>query len=166
VARKYPPDHIPPLCRATAPAWDRLIKDCLLMKTTPQSGKIYYGTRAGAVAEVLVLEADGRARSLTPEASLTLRNHSPTGFEWGYRGSGPAQLALGILLDYYGGEHLMLVVESYQLFKEVVALMPDDKWDLTGAELQMWMEANAQHRLANAVKYFACKWDGAKTRLQ
>ena len=28
---------------------------------------------------------------------LDLRNHSPTGFEWGYEGSGPAQLALAIL---------------------------------------------------------------------
>jgi hypothetical protein len=26
-------------------------------------------------------------------------NHSPTGFEWGYAGSGPAQLALAILCD-------------------------------------------------------------------
>ncbi len=30
--------------------------------------------------------------------SLRLRNHSPTGFCWGYSGSGPAQLALALLL--------------------------------------------------------------------
>lgn len=30
--------------------------------------------------------------------SLELRYHSPTGFTWGYMGSGPAQLALAILL--------------------------------------------------------------------
>lgn len=28
-------------------------------------------------------------------------NHSPTGFEYGYGGSGPAQLAIGILADYF-----------------------------------------------------------------
>jgi hypothetical protein len=33
---------------------------------------------------------------------LDLRNHSPTGFEWGYRGSGAAQLSLAILADYIG----------------------------------------------------------------
>lgn len=30
---------------------------------------------------------------------LDLFNHSPAGFEWGYGGSGPAQLALAILAD-------------------------------------------------------------------
>ena len=34
---------------------------------------------------------------LRVEPSLVLRRHSPTGFEWGYGGSGPAQLALAIL---------------------------------------------------------------------
>src|SRR5262245_1194599 len=32
-------------------------------------------------------------------ARLDLRSHSPTGFEWGYGGSGPAQLALALLAD-------------------------------------------------------------------
>ena len=31
-------------------------------------------------------------------SSLAVRNHSPTGPAWGYGGSGPAQLALAILL--------------------------------------------------------------------
>ena len=31
---------------------------------------------------------------------LDLRNHSPTGFEWGYAGSGSAQLALALLADH------------------------------------------------------------------
>jgi len=36
---------------------------------------------------------------VTPAASLAVYSHSPTGFEFGYGGSGPAQLALAILLD-------------------------------------------------------------------
>jgi len=36
---------------------------------------------------------------LSPERSLKKRNHSPTGFNWGYIGSGPSQLALALLLD-------------------------------------------------------------------
>mgnify|MGYP001612653027 CR=1 FL=1 len=35
---------------------------------------------------------------LSPAASQRLYNHSPGGFAWGYAGSGPAQLALAILL--------------------------------------------------------------------
>jgi len=33
---------------------------------------------------------------LNLEASLKVVNHSPTGFAWGYGGSGPAQLALAL----------------------------------------------------------------------
>lgn len=31
---------------------------------------------------------------------LNVRNHSPDGFNWGYGGSGPSQLALAILIDH------------------------------------------------------------------
>lgn len=49
---------------------------------------------------------------LTPEASQKLRNHSPDGFEWGYSGSGPAQLALAVVLKCTGSH------TDYQMFKE------------------------------------------------
>lgn len=35
---------------------------------------------------------------LSPAKSLKVVRHSPTGFYWGYGGSGPAQLAMAILL--------------------------------------------------------------------
>jgi len=35
---------------------------------------------------------------LDPRPSQLVWNHSPDGFNWGYGGSGPAQLALAILL--------------------------------------------------------------------
>lgn len=38
-------------------------------------------------------------RPLDPR--LDLQNHSPTGFAWGYNGSGPAQLALAILAHHF-----------------------------------------------------------------
>lgn len=54
-------------------------------------------------------------RRLRPEPSLRLRNHSPTGFAWGYGGSGPAQLALAILLDVTESEETAL--RHYMAFK-------------------------------------------------
>ena len=51
--------------------------------------------RRRADGEVEVTVAGSR---LNPGPSLELRNHSPTGFAWGYPGSGAAQLALAILL--------------------------------------------------------------------
>ena len=59
--------------------------------------KRYEGRREGYAAIVTV---DGRR--LNPR--LDLWNHSPTGFEWGYGGSGPAQLALAILADHLGND--------------------------------------------------------------
>jgi len=46
--------------------------------------------------------------------SLTYRRHSPTGFNWGYGGSGPAQLALAIMLEIFDDETAKL---NYQDFK-------------------------------------------------
>lgn len=37
---------------------------------------------------------------LFPDFSQAVWNHSPDGFNWGYGGSGPAQLSLAILLHY------------------------------------------------------------------
>lgn len=39
-------------------------------------------------------------RELDPARSQKIVNHSPDGFNWGYGGSGPSQLALAILLEY------------------------------------------------------------------
>jgi len=56
--------------------------------------KIYEGKRTKDGCEVTV---DGKP--LPPR--LDLWNHSPAGFEFGYGGSGPAQLALAILADFF-----------------------------------------------------------------
>lgn len=67
-----------------------------------------------------------------------LRMHSPDGFEWGYGGSGPAQLALAILAHEYGDE---LAQAWYQDFKwAVVARLTERAWNLTSAEIQQAMQ--------------------------
>ena len=51
---------------------------------------------------------------LSPKESQEVHNHSPDGFEFGYGGSGPAQLALAILMDYTGK---IPTTRVYQAFK-------------------------------------------------
>lgn len=53
---------------------------------------------------------------LDPAESLEVFNHSPNGFAWGYYGSGPAQLALAILLAADVPEET--AVRLHQTFKE------------------------------------------------
>lgn len=89
--------------------------------------KAYQGRREGQAAIVV---ADDRP--LDPRRDLW--NHSPTGFEWGYHGSGPAQLALAILADHLGDDERAL--EEYQCFKRtVVSRLPYGGWTLTGAQI-------------------------------
>ena len=54
---------------------------------------------------------------IRPRKSQALRNHSPDGFETGYGGSGPSQLALAILLDHMGEARADDAEGVYQTFK-------------------------------------------------
>ncbi len=77
------------------------------------------------------VSVDGRP--LNPR--LDLFNHSPTGFAWGYGGSGPAQLALAILADCVGDEEAL---KYYQDFKfAIIARLPkDDPWEATEEQVR------------------------------
>lgn len=70
----------------------------------------------------------GDSMPLNPR--FDLRNHSPTGFHWGYAGSGPAQLALALLADYLRDDEAALA--RYQDFKsQVIAALPQNEgWTL------------------------------------
>lgn len=78
--------------------------------------KTYKGHRTAHGAFVYVVDEKDHKRALP--LRLDLMNHSPTGFEWGYNGSGPAQLALAILADALDDDKEALAL--YQLFKDTV----------------------------------------------
>jgi hypothetical protein len=77
--------------------------------------------------------SDGRARLLPP--CNDLRNHSPDGLSWGYLGSGPAQLALAMLMQVF--QDWSRVQPIYQTFKEhFVARIPQyANWTADGADV-------------------------------
>ncbi len=83
---------------------------------------------------------------LTPDDSLKVINHSPTGFSWGYGGSGPAQLALAILLRFTRQNEAQ---EFHQLFKwEVIAELPlDGNWQMTDDSVHKWLDQKRQESL-------------------
>ncbi len=56
-----------------------------------------------------------------------LLNLSSSGFEWGYDGGGPGQLALAILADFYDDDSMALT--HYKTFSnEVIANLRGDEW--------------------------------------
>ncbi len=94
--------------------------------------KRYEGRREGYVVIVTV---DGRR--LNPR--LDLYNHSPTGFEWGYGGSGPAQLALAILADHCRNDKQAF--NFHHRFKwAVIAELPRRHWTLSGQEIDQVLQ--------------------------
>lgn len=97
----------------------------------------YQGRRApgeAGPAEVLVNDPEAdQPEPLDPRHDL--RNHSPDGFQWGYGGSGPAQLALALLCDALGDDKA--AVRLYQRFKfGVIAQLGRDEWTMTASGIR------------------------------
>lgn len=75
-------------------------------------------------------------KPLSPERSLKVFNHSPTGFSWGFGGSGPAQLALAILLRYLPEKE---AVSLHQGFKwKFIATLPQEDFE-TELDIRGWI---------------------------
>jgi len=81
---------------------------------------------------------------LSPSMSQMVYNHSPDGFNWSYAGSGPAQLALALLLllaktDEEKGE---AVYFHQQLKREVIMVLPQGNFQIE-LDIKLWL-ANAK----------------------
>jgi hypothetical protein len=99
--------------------------------------KTYHGMRTEAGCTVVV-EQDGEFTTLP--LRLDLRSHSPTGLEWGYAGSGPAQLALALAADVLGDDER--AQEVYQQLKfKLVGGLPHEGWVLTEARIRSAIDA-------------------------
>lgn len=81
-------------------------------------------------AQIAKVEAERRPLALC----LEIRSHSPTGFAWGYGGSGPAQLALALLVDALGDTEQALA--CYQDFKREHVAKWGARWSITAEEIR------------------------------
>lgn len=113
--------------------------------------KTYIGRRGG-ICEVFVEEENGVQRDLP--LYLHVRSHSPTGFEWGYGGSGPAQLALAMLIDHFTIDrdglpwsNIERAEALYQRFKfKVIARLPQKNWRLTSKDVENFVQTIVEER--------------------
>ena len=82
------------------------------------------------------------ALTLNPSESLAVARHSPDGFSWGCGGSGPAQLALALLLR---ATDRKTAVAHYQAFKwQVIAEFPQADFFLRLAKVRRWLASRAE----------------------
>lgn len=107
---------------------------------------LYVGLRSGGRCTVAV-----NFEQLSPRWDL--RNHSPDGFEWGYNGSGPSQLALAILANEYGDD---IALEYYRDFREeFVARIVTDKWTINSETLDDIMSGIADKEMGSEEAQYA-----------
>jgi len=96
-------------------------------------GKIYQGRR--------IREAGGQPAFVNNKPLKHIVKHSPTGFNWGYGGSGPADLALSILADCVG---LETAEKYYQYFKWDYVAKWGDEWQITEEEIKEWLSKQGE----------------------
>jgi len=101
------------------------------MRSPAPRFRIYAGQRLGNTATVRIADEGGKESRLDPR--FDLMKHSPTGLEWGYEGSGPAQLALAILADATGDD--LLALQTYQRFKREIIAKFGDSWTLEAGDI-------------------------------
>jgi hypothetical protein len=77
-------------------------------------------------------------KELSIGRSLKFMNHSPTGFSYGYGGSGPAQLALAICLELLDEEIALRVYQDFK-WKFLAKLEPSNfSLELSVPHLKIW----------------------------
>lgn len=79
-----------------------------------------------------------RIRDGKQEPLQHLVYHSPDGFEWGYGGSGPADLARSILADAVGEENA--IAPLYQAFKWEYVAGWGRRWEISLNEIKDWLQ--------------------------
>lgn len=133
--------------------------------------KTYYGKRCQLGATISIREEDGTTRSLR---HLVL--HSPTGMEWGYGGSGPADTALSILADHFGERpknlellrgrtHAGVVLKCLQRYQDFkwafIASAPKEGFEITAVQIDAWLLEQDHARGVCPCEMCQSRWVGA-----
>lgn len=122
----------------------------------------YFGCRDDGPGSAVAVVVDGEVTSsLAPRNDL--RNHSPDGFEWGYGGSGPAQLALALsahaLISVGDPFPIARALHIYQAVKEIlIAPIQFDAWEITLPEVLAAIDAAERER--GKLEIVSCEFHG------
>lgn len=115
----------------------------LYAATQQYDGAIESERHAGSGVRVVVTDGDDAEYPLPLYTHV--RNHSPAGFNMGYGGSGPAQLALAICCDCLG-EKVGSDPHVYQRFKAAFVARWDDEWSIDEIDINNWLAGVLQEQ--------------------
>ncbi len=106
--------------------------------------KTYSGKRTdparGSASPVEVIVIDSNKGKNKIYNLQHIMRHSPDGFNWGYGGSGPGDLARSILMDHFSGTTYGVEM-IYMKFKQDFVAHFGDTWEITSDLISEWMEA-------------------------
>lgn len=118
-----------------------------------QPGKHHITTGQAGIGEEIVMTRDPEGRPMV-NVFQQKTYHSPDGFEWGYAGSGPADLALNILLIYLDERDAMTIHQDFKF--NFLTAIPRDGGIISGKKIIDYLN-NTTRRLFddtdNAPKY-------------
>ena len=91
--------------------------------------------------DVLIIDENRSTTFLKSERSQRVKNYSPDGFNWGYAGSGPAQLALAILLEVTGDEAKALA-HYHDFERQVIVSITSQttNWEIKEQKIITWLQ--------------------------
>ena len=109
---------------------------------------VYRGHRG---ADLLLVTVDGEP--LTPRRSHRVHFHA-AGFEWGYSGAGPHQLALAVLLDALDDPRLARKWSAEFMWH--FANETGDTWSVSAGFVRRWVEAQEAKARPNVRRCRVC----------
>lgn len=101
----------------------------------------------------MTVQCGGGDEAVLPLAPLDQRRevrHSPSGFQWGYSGSGPTELARAILVHFYPKDDRVRHPRCYRSFRDTFlsGIKADcftlEEGVVRGWYEEVWMSANNQ----------------------
>lgn len=103
----------------------------------------YHGEKEeGQLDDIIVLVRDVHYKMAWMDSELPhIERHSPDGFQWGYDGSGPADLALSILTHFCEKRDLTQEVAEiyYQEFKRVFITIAGNEFKIKCKDIARWL---------------------------
>lgn len=115
--------------------WARFIAEKSAAMRGEEKRHVEMDVLAGPGDIILKRSPDG-----APVVNVELQEvlHSPTGFEWGYGGSGPAELAYNILLLFTDRKTAMRLHQEFKW--RYIATMPEQGGTIKKEEVIRWIQ--------------------------
>jgi hypothetical protein len=111
----------------------------------------YYQPGGGCLVTI-----DGQVLGLPALEPGREARHSPDGFQWGYGGSGPAELARALLIACLPWNRMARHPRCYQAFKaDVIARLPQRDFTLASTDVEAWYAVWAAEQGADLERILA-----------